>query len=108
MPTRPKRSHALSTPAPKGPRLIEEGAIASIASGTELPLNVMLTPGLPPVPKLRELGVRRLSIAARLAELAYSTARANARTLLETGDYGALLDPPLTYPEVNALFPALG
>jgi 2-methylisocitrate lyase-like PEP mutase family enzyme len=89
------------------PRLADAAAIDAIVRGTALPLNLMLVPELAPVAELARLGVRRLTIGPRLAELAYAQARAAARALLETGSYEALLAPALlTYPEVNALFPA--
>lgn len=87
------------------PRLTDEAAIAAIARGTSLPLNVFLVPGLPPPPRLHELGVRRLSIGPRLALAAYTVAREAARVLQEQGSYDALLHPGLVpFADANRLF----
>jgi 2-methylisocitrate lyase-like PEP mutase family enzyme len=87
------------------PGLVDARAIEAIAHGTPLPLNLMLMPGLPPLAELRRLGVRRLSVGPRLAEVAYAAARRAARDLLERDDTTALLGADLTYPEANALLP---
>jgi len=86
------------------PKLVDGPAISAIVSGTCLPLNLMLVPGLPPLDTLRALGVRRLSVAARLADVAYAAARSAATALLDRGSYDALTTCELGYPEVNALF----
>jgi 2-methylisocitrate lyase-like PEP mutase family enzyme len=43
------------------PRLTDPQAIEAVVNGCALPLNVLITPGLPPLPELRRLGVRRVS-----------------------------------------------
>lgn len=86
------------------PGLVEASAIERIAAGCALPLNVMLLPGLPPLDALRRLGVRRVSVAARLAEVAYGEMLRATRALLDDGAYGALLEPALSYPAANRLF----
>jgi 2-methylisocitrate lyase-like PEP mutase family enzyme len=88
------------------PRLADAQAIRTIAEGTPLPLNVMAVPGLPEVPQLRALGVRRLSVGPRLAEVAYGAALQAARGLLEQGALGPLLEAPLGYPTIQGLFTA--
>jgi 2-methylisocitrate lyase-like PEP mutase family enzyme len=85
------------------PALVEADDLAAVADGTTLPLNVMLMPGLPAPDRLRSLGVRRLSCAARVAEVAYDGARRATRALLDHGDVRALVDVEMTYAEVNAL-----
>jgi 2-methylisocitrate lyase-like PEP mutase family enzyme len=86
------------------PGLRDAAAIRAIAEGVPLPLNVMVVPELPPVATLRELGVRRLSAGSNVAEAAYGLARRAAAQLLEEGRYDTLLEPAITYGEMNALF----
>jgi 2-methylisocitrate lyase-like PEP mutase family enzyme len=56
-----------------------------------LPVNVLVFPGVPPVPDLAALGVRRVSTGGALAFAAYGAVAAGARELLATGtsDYTA-------------------
>ncbi len=82
------------------PGLANAETIRAIAEAVDLPLNLMLVPGLPTHAELRALGVRRVSAGAAIATNAYSLARREARALL--GESGAT--PDLTYPEMNALF----
>jgi 2-methylisocitrate lyase-like PEP mutase family enzyme len=88
------------------PRLIDPAAIAAVARGTALPLNVMAGPGLGPLPELRSLGVRRLSLGPRLAERALSAARQALVGLLERGDVAGVSSSELSAAALNALFQA--
>jgi 2-methylisocitrate lyase-like PEP mutase family enzyme len=80
------------------PRLVKLETIEAVARGTALPLNVLLTPGLPSPPELERAGVRRLSMGPRVGEAAYSAA---AQTIQEVlGGHGE----PLRYPQLDALW----
>jgi 2-methylisocitrate lyase-like PEP mutase family enzyme len=85
------------------PGLRDAAAIRAIASGTPLPLNLMVVPELPPPDALRELGVRRVSAGSSIAQAAYGLARRAAEQMLE-GRYDLLLEPSMGYGEVNGLF----
>ena len=84
------------------PGLAEPEAIRAVVAAVDLPLNVMLVPGLPTPRELQALGVRRLSAGSSIAQNVYSFARREALALL--GDEKAASAPSLTYPELNALF----
>lgn len=86
------------------PGVREPAAIEALVKGLgELPLNLLWVPGLPALPALRALGVRRLSAGSALAQRAYAGASQNAARFLEQGDCDP--DPPaLSYAELNALF----
>ncbi len=86
------------------PGLIDAGTIRKLADAVELPLNVMVRPGLPAVAELMALGVRRVSAGSALCQTTFGAMRRAARQLLEEGGYGALLEGAFTYPELNALF----
>ena len=90
------------------PGLSQRDAIQAIAGGVALPLNVMLLPGLAPVAELRAWGVRRLSAGSAVAAAAFGAARLAAKQLLAEGRYKRLFAEPVTYPEMNALFPEAG
>lgn len=86
------------------PGVADPEAIRELASGIELPLNVMVVPGLPPVSQLAELGVSRVSAGADIAMAAFSLASKQMTTLLRDGTYDAPGEG-LSYAELNALFP---
>jgi len=78
--------------------------IEAIAKGTPLPLNVLSTPGLVDVSGLRRLGVRRLSVGGRLAEVALEAARSACAELLAAGTYSSFFPPEITYARMNGFF----
>jgi 2-methylisocitrate lyase-like PEP mutase family enzyme len=86
------------------PGIVAPTDIQAVASSTALPVNVLAVPGVPSVPELSTLGVRRLSVGPKLALAAFTAMRRAWRELFEQGTYAQLLDSDLTYAELNALF----
>jgi 2-methylisocitrate lyase-like PEP mutase family enzyme len=86
------------------PGVSEIGEIRAIAAAIDpLPLNVMALPGLPPLARLQESGVRRLSAGAAIAlAQAASTSRLAAAFL--AGNVDALFENCADYGEMNRLF----
>jgi 2-methylisocitrate lyase-like PEP mutase family enzyme len=68
--------------------------IAAVLSSVDKPINVLM--GMPgctlTVGDLRKLGVRRVSVGATLARVAYSAMLRAARQVLETGEFTAMHD----------------
>lgn len=64
------------------PGLVEAEAIAEVVRATQAPVNVLLMADTPPLERLAELGVRRVSTGGRLARLAYDAAVTAAAQLL--------------------------
>ena len=86
------------------PALSKPEHIQEIVRGTSLPLNLFAAmPGLAPVPELRRLGVRRLSVGGKLAEVALEAARRACVELLQAGTYG-FDTGEINYHQMNALF----
>ena len=91
------------------PRLTAREDIERIAEEVELPLNLMLVPGLPPLAELRALGVRRVSAGSALAQAAYGRAQRAARQLLEAERFDGLFEDGAAYADMNAMMtPATG
>lgn len=89
------------------PGLTDAASIGRIAAATPLPLNIMLAPTLPPVAALHELGVRRISAGAAIAQAAHGLTQRAASQFLHDGRYDAMFDAPsVAYPQLNALFAA--
>jgi 2-methylisocitrate lyase-like PEP mutase family enzyme len=88
------------------PRLHERSAIEAIARATKLPLNIVASPGLPPLADLAAMGVRRLSAGPQLGQVAYSAAAEAARAWLSDGSCALPNVANLDYARANALFEA--
>jgi 2-methylisocitrate lyase-like PEP mutase family enzyme len=88
------------------PGLTDAAAIRALVAASELPLNVLAWPGLPPAAELRALGVRRLSAGAEVARAALHAARACAAAFLADGRSVPAGDGALTTREMNGLFAA--
>jgi len=86
------------------PGVVDPDAIRTIASSVLAPLNVFIRPGLPPVPELQRLGVRRLSLATAPMLAALGLLRRISQELLGGGSYTTLLGDSVPYPELQALF----
>ena len=55
--------------------------ISTAVDAVGVPVNVLATPAVPPLPELAELGVRRISTGSLLAGVAYGALAAAARAL---------------------------
>ncbi len=86
------------------PGLADPEAIGTIAAAIAAPLNVMLLPSLPPVARLRELGVRRLSAGSAIAQAAHGLTRRAATSFFHEGRPDAMFEAAAAYGELNALF----
>jgi 2-methylisocitrate lyase-like PEP mutase family enzyme len=82
------------------PGLTGEDTIAALAADIDVPLNVLLSPGGPGLPRLAELGVRRVSTGSLLF-------RAALRAAVETAELAARGEPvpagPPSYAEAQGL-----
>jgi len=86
------------------PRLADPASIRSVVAEVDLPLNLLVVPGLAPVADLRLLGVRRVSAGSAIAQSAYALVRRSASELLGDGRYTEMLARPADYAELNRLF----
>jgi len=59
-----------------------------LLSAVELPVNVLVRAGTPPVAELAQMGVRRISVGGSFAFAAYAAAADAARELLGEGTFG--------------------
>ncbi len=85
------------------PGVSEAPAIRELVGAIPLPLNVMVVPTLPPVAALRQLGVRRVSAGAAIAQAAHGLVRREATRLLAEGRYDGMFETVVSYPEMNGL-----
>jgi 2-methylisocitrate lyase-like PEP mutase family enzyme len=70
------------------PGVRELSDIRELTSSVDLPVNVLVLPGMPSVSELAEAGVSRISVGGAFAFAAYGAAVTAARELLDSGTYG--------------------
>jgi len=87
------------------PGVRDHGEIASIVKAVSpKPVNVLVSaPGDLSVSRLRDLGVRRVSVGGALARVAWGAFIRAARSIKETGSFDSLGDAP-QHSEINELF----
>jgi 2-methylisocitrate lyase-like PEP mutase family enzyme len=86
------------------PGVKDPETIRAIVTGTALPLNVLVMPGLAPISELATLGVARVSAGSGIAQAAADTARRAAIEFLEEGRYETMQARDADYASLNALF----
>ncbi len=84
-------------------RLAEAGAIRRFVRAVDAPVNVMVRPGLPDLPTLERLGVRRVSFGPAASYAALGLLRRASREILERRTFRLLVDGALTFDELNRL-----
>jgi 2-methylisocitrate lyase-like PEP mutase family enzyme len=85
------------------PGLTAPDEIRTVAASIAAPLNILALPGLPQLPELAKLGVRRLSSGSALAEAAYSQAVTLATAFLSEGSSDAIVATAMSYSEINRI-----
>ena len=85
------------------PGVTDAPTIGALVRELAGPLNVLALAGAPTIPELQKLGVRRVSLGARLMRAALGAARRVATELGGPGTYTALTDLALT-DDMNRLF----
>ncbi len=86
------------------PALLDSGDILAVVREVRAPLNVLALPGLPPVPRLAEMGVARMSLGSGAMRAAYGRLRQIAAELQGPGTLSAMTEGALPYAEMQALF----
>ncbi len=85
------------------PGVSERGLIEKLVKAVAAPLNILVTPGCPPIPELEKLGVRRASIGSGVMRSTLGLVRRIGRELLEKGTYSSVFEEAIPFAEVNAL-----
>jgi 2-methylisocitrate lyase-like PEP mutase family enzyme len=85
------------------PRLTDADALRRMVGATDAPVNVLAMRNTPPIPVLRELGVRRVSTGGSLARAAYGALRRAAEELLGPGT-STYQDDAITSDDLNRAF----
>ncbi len=67
------------------PRVIDPVELRTLLASVDRPVNVLLTPGAPPIGELAALGVSRISVGGAIAAASYGLAVRAVQELQETG-----------------------
>jgi 2-methylisocitrate lyase-like PEP mutase family enzyme len=85
------------------PGISDRETIAKLAKAVAAPLNILLSPGCPPLGELEKLGVARASTGSAVMRASLGTLRHIAKELQEKGTYDSLFAGSVPYAEVNRL-----
>ena len=86
------------------PGITDEETIRRFVQALKFPINILATAGSPPIQRLKELGVARVSTGSGVARAALGLTRRIAQELKSAGTYDGMLRGALSYVEVNQLF----
>lgn len=86
------------------PAVTDETAIAELVRALAHPINILATARCPPVARLQELGVARLSLGSGAARAAMGAALDVAEELRDEGTYDRMLNSRLSYLKAQRLF----
>ncbi len=88
------------------PGVTDEETIAALAKAIDCPLNILATSGAPPIARMGELGVARVSVGSGPMRATMGLTRRIARELRDQGTFQTMLDGALSYLDANKLFMA--
>jgi 2-methylisocitrate lyase-like PEP mutase family enzyme len=86
------------------PGVSDENIIRRVVDVLKFPLNILVGANLPTIPRLRELGVARVSVGSGIMRATLGLNRRIAQELKHSGTYNALLEDAMPFAEANALF----
>jgi len=77
--------------------------IATFVDALRCPVNVMIRPGLPTLPELEKLGVKRVSFGPAASYAALGLLRRASREIQERGSFDLLTEGAINFEELNRL-----
>jgi 2-methylisocitrate lyase-like PEP mutase family enzyme len=86
------------------PGIVAEDLIARFVDALQFPINILAVSGTPPVARLKELGVARISVGSGMMRSAMGHTRRIAEALKDTGKWDKMIDGSIPFNEANALF----
>ncbi len=86
------------------PGVRDETTIAALVNAANVPLNVLAVAGVPPIARLRQLGVGRVSTGSGPMRATMALVAKIASELRNKGTYEGMTAETIPYPLANALF----
>lgn len=84
-------------------RLTEASSIAAFVEAVGCPVNVMIRRGLPPVPELERLGVKRVSFGPGASYAAMGLLKRISEEVISRGTFSSLVEGAISLDELNQL-----
>ena len=88
------------------PGVKDEETIARLVESVDVPVNILATVGSPPISRMKELGVGRISVGSGPMRAAMAVTRRIAIEMRERGTYSGFTTETIGYPEMQNLFGA--
>ena len=85
------------------PAVKDPDTIGKLVKAVEVPMNILMMPGVPRINELEKLGVARASIGSGLGRAALGTARKIAKAMFERRDDWAMFAEAISYGDVNRI-----
>lgn len=85
------------------PGVRDEETIGRIVRAVRFPVNILAGPGTPPVARLQELGVARVSLGSGPMRATLGLMRAIAEEFRDSGTYSRMLEGAIPYRDANDL-----
>ena len=86
------------------PGLTDEKIIGALVAAVRMPVNILGTASAPPIRRLSELGVRRVSVGSGPMRATMGLTRRIAEELRSAGTYRAMTEGAMSYLDANALY----
>ena len=86
------------------PRLNDPGMIAELTAAVGAPVNILGGLGVPSVPQLQQLGVKRVSVGSGPMRSAMGHTRRLAEVLRTAETYECVVDGAVPYADANRMF----
>jgi 2-methylisocitrate lyase-like PEP mutase family enzyme len=86
------------------PGVVAEDLIARFVDALQFPINILAVAGTPPVARLKELGIARVSVGSGMMRSAMGHTRRIAEDLKSSGEFGKMIEGSVPFAEANALF----
>ena len=86
------------------PGVRDEETIRSLVQALQVPINILAGPGTPPIARLEELGVARVSLGSGPMRATLGLMRAIAEEVRDSGTYTRMLEGAIPYRDANDLF----
>ena len=85
------------------PGVVDSETIGRLVSVLKAPLNILATVGTPPIPELKRLGVKRVSLGSGTSRVAVGALQRFARQIRDEGTLTPLATEAVSYAEVQKL-----
>jgi 2-methylisocitrate lyase-like PEP mutase family enzyme len=85
------------------PGVRDRETISKLVKALAAPLNILLSPGCPPLGELEKLGVARASAGSAVMRASLGLVQRIGKELMETGTYESLFDGAIPFADVNRM-----